>query len=258
MQRGTRTRMFDVVAETWNPITGCLHDCIYCWARRLALTRLRRTRRYRNGFKPRLNEEEFRKRFKPDRFVFCCDMGDAFGDWVPDEWILRVFRHVMRFTRTRFLFLTKNPHRYYELLEQHGPTVFPRNGVYGATVETLHDDLYYSYRVSAAPAPSRRLLWLKMFVERVEAEADWRPATFVSIEPILFNWSESDIDYVASILEELKPLAVYIGYDNYGIVEKAGIPEPPLGETLRLIEALRSRGITVYEKTIRRAWNELG
>jgi len=23
--------------ERWNPITGCCHECIYCWARRLAL-----------------------------------------------------------------------------------------------------------------------------------------------------------------------------------------------------------------------------
>jgi len=32
-----RTRMFDLVTETWNPITGCNHECVYCWARRLAL-----------------------------------------------------------------------------------------------------------------------------------------------------------------------------------------------------------------------------
>jgi DNA repair photolyase len=29
------TRMFDFVTETWNPITGCSHECVYCWARRL-------------------------------------------------------------------------------------------------------------------------------------------------------------------------------------------------------------------------------
>jgi DNA repair photolyase len=99
--------MFGMVTETWNPITGCLHNCVYCWARRLALTRLRNTRRYRDGFKPRLNEEEFRRRFNGG-VVFVSDMGDMWGEWVPDEWIRRVLNHIRRFPNTRFLFLTKN------------------------------------------------------------------------------------------------------------------------------------------------------
>lgn len=53
------SRMFSVVSKTWNPVTGCLHGCVYCWARRLAETKLRTARRYRMGFVPRLNEEEF-------------------------------------------------------------------------------------------------------------------------------------------------------------------------------------------------------
>ena len=57
-------KMFTIVSETWNPVTGRLHDCTYCWARHLALTKLRHTPRYREGFKPRLNQEELRKRFR--------------------------------------------------------------------------------------------------------------------------------------------------------------------------------------------------
>jgi len=51
---------------------------------------------------------------------------------------------------------------------------------------------------------------------------------------------------------ELEPEFIYIGYDNYG----NKLPEPPLSMVLRLINALRSHGITVYEKTLRKAWYE--
>jgi hypothetical protein len=37
---------------------------------------------------------------------------------------------------------------------------------------------------------------------------------------------------------------------------RCGLPEPPLRETLRLIEELRSLGIEVVEKTLRPAWHE--
>ncbi|MEM4531792.1 MAG: hypothetical protein QXY39_07990, partial [Thermofilaceae archaeon] len=46
------SRMFSVVSETWNPVTGCTHSCVYCWARALATTKLRNSIRYRNGFLP--------------------------------------------------------------------------------------------------------------------------------------------------------------------------------------------------------------
>ncbi len=47
-------KMFNIVSRTWNPVTGCLHFCRYCWARRLAETKLRNKRRYADGFKPRI------------------------------------------------------------------------------------------------------------------------------------------------------------------------------------------------------------
>ena len=137
MRKRRRSRMFSVVTRTWNPVSGCLHGCVYCWARRLALTKLRNTRRYREGFKPRLNPEEFRRRFSEGDLVFVCDMGDLFGEWVPSEWIERVIEYTGRFPRTDFLFLTKNPARYHEFLDK-----FPPNAILGATIETNRDERY--------------------------------------------------------------------------------------------------------------------
>ena len=159
------SRMFHLVTRTWNPITGCEHSCSYCWARRLAETKLRNTKKYRDGFTPKFHPNELRKSFKPGGFVFVSDMGDMFGDWVPDEWVLKVLNVIRRYPRTDFLFLTKNPFRYVKLLERYG-NIFDDNMVFGTTVETLDDDLYNAYRVSRAYPPSLRLQWLGIFVKK--------------------------------------------------------------------------------------------
>lgn len=55
------TRMFTIDGKrmkTWNVQVGCYFNCTYCSARNLALTRLKNTDRYREGFKPHLVELE--------------------------------------------------------------------------------------------------------------------------------------------------------------------------------------------------------
>jgi len=47
-----------------------------------------------------------------------------------------------------------------------------------------------------------------------------------------------------------------VGYDNYGILKKLKISEPPLDKTLELIDILKQHGIEVRTKTLRKAWNE--
>src|SRR4030042_7017041 len=84
---------------TWNPITGCLNGCEYCYARKLANGRLRH--RYIHGnyiLAPgdRLLEKSldpFYPRYWPDKLkddfgknpkgIFVCDMSDLFGKNIP-------------------------------------------------------------------------------------------------------------------------------------------------------------------------------
>lgn len=221
-------RMFSIVGETWNPIYGCLHNCQYCWARKLARDRLRNSRKYSNGFQPNLDERELKREFKPGGVVFVSDMGDIFSPGVEDEWIERVIEHVSRFPQTYFLFLTKNPFRYHEFS-------FPSNSILGATIETNRD----MKEVSRAPPPS----------ERYEAmrKLEW-PLKFIAVEPIL----DFDPEILAKWIKEIDPVMVYIGYDNYN----NKLLEPPIRKTERLIEAVKAEGIIVFRKTIRPAWNE--
>ena len=232
------SRMFHLVTRTWNPITGCLHGCVYCWSRRLVETRLRWiTRKYRHGFKPAFHEEELSELFKPGEFVFVSDMGDMFGDWVPEEWIMRVLDVVRRFPKTTFLFLTKNPRRYHVLK---GTLCLYRNAIFGATIETDIDDLYAGHRISGATTPSERIQCMRSLGALRK---------MVSIEPVIeFSNPKTFAERVA----EIEPEFVYVGYDNYN----NKLPEPPLSKTLELIDTLRSHGIVVYEKTIRKAWWE--
>ena len=229
------SRMFRHVTTTWNPIVGCKHLCVYCWARRLAVTKLRHLPQYKDGFETsKLVENAFKKRFKPGEFVFVSDMGDMFGSWVPSEWILKVINYIRRFPRTTFLFLTKNPSRYHEFID-----IMPENTVLGTTIETDNDML--SAEISKAPLPSERY----KAMQSLDLDSSRK---FVSIEPIL----DFDLDKFASWIIDINPGIVYVGYDNYN----HRLKEPRLDKTMMLVKRLELSGIRVFIKTMRKAWYE--
>lgn len=137
---GYKTKV-DWCDSTWNPVTGCLHRCKYCYARKIAErfstekkyerpyepvlpvpTRRVRTEPepYPYGFKPTFHRYKLDepKSWKKSRTIFVCSMADLFGDWVPDEWIQEVFKACEAAPQHRYIFLTKNPRRYYDLIEK--------------------------------------------------------------------------------------------------------------------------------------------
>ena len=119
---------------SWNPITGCLHACNYCYARDIA------NRLYRAKFKPafypgRLKcpaQTDVPREAKQDigqKNVFTCSMADLFGKWVPEELIQMVLDVVRKSPQWNFLFLTKFPQRYLKL-------EFPDNAWIGTSVDS--------------------------------------------------------------------------------------------------------------------------
>lgn len=165
--------------STWNPVTGCLHGCEYCYARGIA---------HRFGFhasEPDINERvllecpvsagkkvpypfDFQPTFhkyrlndyiaKKGRNIFVCSMADLFGSWVPDSWIEEVFKACEKAPQHNYLFLTKNPARYTEYKDL--PTY--KNMWYGTSITN----------------PRTMFLWGKDI------------NTFLSIEPILEPFGE--------------------------------------------------------------------
>ena len=150
--------------STWNPVTGCLHGCEYCYARGIANrfgchatsgdkvsvvihpwedSETGRKLPYPYDFSPtlhkyRLNEYEGKK----GRNIFVCSMADLFGKWVPDSWIEEVFKACEKAPQHNYLFLTKNPKRYEELGEKGMLPDSPNMWFGFSQTETINKSLY--------------------------------------------------------------------------------------------------------------------
>jgi len=111
---------------TWNPITGCLNNCEYCYARKLANGRLKqrylakKTWPLTAGLTDHPSADPFYPRFWPERLwlprhyrkdsgIFPCDMSDLFGIGIPEEWTNQVIRVMELCSWHRFYLLTKQP-----------------------------------------------------------------------------------------------------------------------------------------------------
>jgi hypothetical protein len=112
---------------SWNPITGCQHNCPYCYARDIA-ERFTSTPAFPDGFKPALRPgrlaapqhqkfpEEKAKEWMGHKNVFTGSMADIFGKWVPAEWIEAVLASIRKSPQWNFLMLTKFPSRMSEFI----------------------------------------------------------------------------------------------------------------------------------------------
>jgi protein gp37 len=98
---------------TWNPVTGCLHGCQYCYARKIA-ERFKGSKAWPQGFTPMIHPERSNdpELMKKPQTIFVCSMADLFGDWVPDHWIRYVMECCDMAPQHAYIFLTKNPSRY--------------------------------------------------------------------------------------------------------------------------------------------------
>lgn len=176
---GDKTKI-DWCDASWNPVTGCLHGCEYCYARRIATRyggydlhngitthcHLKRaelhlpltvtwndgiTRKapYPFGFTPTLHwyKLDQPRRWTRPRNIFVCSMADLFGEWVPDEWITAVFDACLDAPWHRYLFLTKAPERYYSLATL-GLLPMANNFWFGSSTPTPDTNYYYSKTVN--------------------------------------------------------------------------------------------------------------
>jgi len=127
---------------TWNPVTGCLNNCQYCYARKIANRFESSLETFQKkmisseyvgknnecyqgeyhcpfpfGFEPTFYKERLiePQHVKNPQRIFVCSMADLFGPWVPDEWIIYIFDACKASPQHKYMFLTKFPERYVEL-----------------------------------------------------------------------------------------------------------------------------------------------
>lgn len=167
--------------HTWNPITGCRHECPYCYARTMTArfagdVRLNKMAKadyqlvnaedgsealyclekpmqnetgkalaYPFGFEPTLYKYrmDMPEKLKMGNNIFVGAMSDVFGNWVPDEWIAEVFHVCRKYPIHNYLFLTKNPERY-ERIDSAGMLPMDKNMWYGSTITRPEDKSFIS------------------------------------------------------------------------------------------------------------------
>jgi protein gp37 len=143
---------------TWNPISGCLHGCPYCYM-------LRMEKRFPGMMEPKFHPdrlEEFKRarKVKPGDKVFVGSSGDMWGEWVKSRWIMETLETVSMFPRITFQFLTKNPGRY------HGWAFF-ENCWFGTTVDGTTRTQYNLFTLlRRVPAHFVRFVSFEPLIER--------------------------------------------------------------------------------------------
>ena len=206
---GTKTKI-DWCDATWNPVTGCLHGCEYCYARGIANrfglpyapklgdpgmegakkydsvegmdTMLElakpyeangRKQPYPMGFLPTFHRYKLEEpqHWRKPRNIFVCSMADLFGEWVPDWWIEAVLNACAAAPQHRYLFLTKNPGRYLTMPLQ----VIRPNGV----------DFWYGFTATGVEhIGKKRIVGLK---------------AFLSIEPLMCKPTQYMLDAITGV-----------------------------------------------------------
>ena len=198
--------------HSWNPIQGCSHDCVYCYARAMK-------KRFRQsdevGFKPELLKDKLGN----GNTIFVGSVSDLGGEWVKRTWLEKTLYHCSKFDNT-YWFLTKNPGGLIPYVEQ-----LPEKSILGVTLETNRD---YKGISKAVSTEQRATDFLKVL--RLNEQRKHPCKIMVCMEPLL------DFDTVeyAQMVHSLKPDFTYIGLNS----GKAEIPEPPEEKLRHLYESL--------------------
>lgn len=217
---------------TWNPITGCRHNCEYCYAQRMVGRfagdiRLNKMARedyslvpaadgsediyvldapmlnetgspllYPFGFWPTYHryriEDSVPVKLKMGSNIFVGAMADIFGDWIPGRWIDDIFSVCMQYPVHNYLFLTKNPDRYIDF----GVPMRLANLWYGTTV-TSDSDIY-----------------------RVASLLMMNAKTFVSIEPLKERIGKDNIESICGAADWII-IGAETGRNKYKVVPDA-------------------------------------
>jgi len=142
--------------RSWNPLTGCLHGCWFCYAEKLCK---RFPKIFPNGFEPTFYPDRLIEPWKAKKSykIFVCSISDPFAPWIPRAWMKEIITYTWICPVEHiFQFLTKHPEGIPQI-------PYPKNFWMGTTVTMEHQD------------------WINIrLITRIQAGVK-----FVSFEPLL-------------------------------------------------------------------------
>jgi len=233
---------------SWNPITGCKHDCPYCYARDIA------NRFYKQKFEPSIYPARFNapkntnvpEKADEDvsfRNVFTGSMADIFGRWVPDEWVHRVIGVVKECPQWNFLFLTKFPQRVHEYEKE-----LPSNAWMGTTVD-CQDRVANAEKAFSKMSGGTKWLSIEPMLTPLRFERldlfDWVVIGGASPSAQTPKWTPP-FDWISDLHQQARDAGCKIYHkDNLGLGDDIRLREFPWTETsnAELPEKLKYLGI---------------
>lgn len=211
---------------TWNPVTGCLNGCDYCYARSIAkrfggrwdetvnrslgadggiheveaqMTRHTSGKNrcvpvhsvaapYPFGFDPTFHSYRLDEPLKKQKGqnIFVCSMADLFGRWVPTRWIVEVLDACRKAPQHNYLFLTKFPERYVEL-DHLALLPHEENFWYGATTTNVDQMEWAADSIGNLPKSCNTFLSIEPLVEDITCSIGWLSSMIQSSVPY-FKW----------------------------------------------------------------------
>ena len=223
MLKKSHGNMYEFIDYVWSPIKGrCSHSCQYCYMKKW-------------GKQPPLHidEKDLKTNLGEGNFIFVCHTIDLFASDVPEEWVLRVLRQLMKYPKNEYLLQSKNPAGF--IGYRRG---FPKDVILGTTIETNRD----IYNESKAPPHHQRALAL--------AELNSKGfETMVTIEPIF----DFDLDDLVELVILANPVWVNIGADSKG----HGLPEPSPDKVIKLVKALQEKTDVKLKRNLKRICSDL-
>ena len=206
--------MYGFVDYTWNTCKGkCPHDCSYCYMKRFQQPELH------------FDEKELKTNLGSDNYIFVGSSCDMWANQIPPLWIERTLDHCNQYNKNRYLFQSKNPERFSDVI-----TELPENTILSTTIETTKDE-YYNF--SGGQKFSNR-------IESLILLSDAFPI-MITIEPIM-DFELDDFIYWLDLLNNIYQINIGADSSNNKI-----LPEPPAWKIKELIEELE-KFTTVFQK----------
>lgn len=208
---------------TWNSIIGCRNACGvtpddpkgWCYARRLATTRLAHLCPQCATFEPHLHPERLDQplKVKKPALIFADSMSDWWSEGVDQTWRFVAMNHMYLAPQHRFVVLTKRPER----ITPHDEGVWPSNAWLGVSI-TSGEDWWRWEALAKLP-------------ERIHK--------FVSVEPLM---------PVAMVGQRVGATEVAPSWVIVGPMSGPGAVHPFQSDVSLIREACAARDIPLFEK----------